>query len=436
MNMSLDPSVLPKLANATNLKLNNVKLPENFVEWLSSNGALRHLELRQSSAIRTWKTCAPNLEWLDISETGLEFLEVGEKCKLRWLYATDNRIKLLKLNTKPLKIIYLDRNQLERWPFENESNSRQFPNLEELSIKQNRIETLPARALYRFPLLENLDLSENLIERIEPDAFPTVGMALQYLNMSGNRLKEFGHPILPSLIILDISKNLLHGMDRQLLTGFPSLQHLHLSNNFNILNGCEHGDCWVEESGLENLIEIDLSGCQIKKQPNLANFVNLRAINLGGNLMGEVDGRRLPPCVAHLNLRWNRIHTMDNFTDIQMTCLKDLDLGHNPLKCDCSLLEFSEILALQPDLTDQNTYYCFTELLHPLNTYFEITSSCDVEESTSILLVLLNILTVLLTIAAVGCLILLFFVRVTRIVNFGSAQFFYRRVPTEIPTAL
>lgn len=106
------------------------------------------------------------------------------------------------------------------------------PKLRLLSLKNNKLATVPALTFATVPTLEVLDLSGNAIKDIEDLAFRTMAN-LRYLNLSRNLISElstFTFNEATNLVVLDLSYNKLKLVDPAALL-LPNLRILNLNTN-------------------------------------------------------------------------------------------------------------------------------------------------------------------------------------------------------------
>lgn len=315
----------------------------------------------------------------------------------------------------PLKTLRLDNNHLRSWPLilTNEEmniahdlkhknfnyalqvNSNAFSELEILSLANNSLNgVLPHNALKVLRALVHLDLSNNKLksiynfENLSPIFFTSyeindnenlninlnnniifnkklINPHLEYLNVSGNMLNDIAGPNWPKLIslaVFDASSNDLINVDMlELFQKMPSIQHLHLSHNSQIgqqtlplmLPDKEIILKISEKIGLfgTKLVELNLEDCGLKNLPDFSLFSHLNSINLKNNLLSEIDGNYLSYCIYELNLNKNRIIKIENFTNEQINCLKQLNLAQNSLECNCKIQTYIPILQ------QQDSYY-------------------------------------------------------------------------------
>ena len=229
-----------------------------------------------------------------------------------------------------------------------------------------RLQTLPERALYALPQLEELSLAENRFKALAASALPTLHLRLRYLNVSSNYLAAFRPPALPALRVLDLSANeLAFGVqnrddddensggggssgDRggsEFSRALPSLQRLHVAHSTAAARIIRAA------SSLPQLLHLDARHAALRALPTtLAAFRHLRSLNVDDNQIAALNGARLPPCLTTLHARNNFVHRVGNLSYAQLSCLKELDLSANPLDCEASLATIAPLLKQQSSI--------------------------------------------------------------------------------------
>ncbi|KAK6020729.1 leucine Rich repeat-containing domain protein, partial [Ostertagia ostertagi] len=224
------------------------------------------------------------------------------------------------LEAVSLEALHLDRNLFTDWPILPPGVA--LDRLRSLTLSSNLLTSLPPHALSQFPNLQHLDVSRNQISEIDHLAFPTLGMQLVSIDLSFNQLSILPHPVLPSLIYLDVSSNNLVTMDSALFAGLPLLQHLKLANNPQIFTRCEER-CWSDHlDELTGLTDLDLSYCDLSRALHLSHLQSLRTLLLRGNQIVNMNADDLPPNLSTLDLGENRLHFTRNFS--RLRSLRDL----------------------------------------------------------------------------------------------------------------
>lgn len=165
--------------------------------------------------------------------------------------------------------------------------------------------------------LENLDLSTNNMWAI-PDAMICPLKNLQYLNASGNKLRDLSHFHLsasistvlskkcgPNLKVLDLSHNNIESLSPAIFSNLGKLLELNLANN---------GMTFIADRALEGLISL-----------SVINLAENRLNSLPPELFSEAKN------VKEINLSNNSLNVLAPgiFNDLQQ--LVSLDLSHNQL---------------------------------------------------------------------------------------------------------
>ncbi|KAI6217474.1 LRRCT domain-containing protein [Aphelenchoides fujianensis] len=343
--MVVDRTAIARFGNITNLRLANCRLSAPLLKWIDDASALRHLDLaggrldEEVGERRVDSLLLSSLEWLDISriQGGLTSLHIPARCSsLQWLYAESNRLEAARLDSLSLRGVHLSDNRLNAWPLQSGVEAPVYAHLEYLDVSENALDSLPERALHVMPQMEVLDLSLNRLTTVARHALPTLELRLHTLNLSANYIEELHLPVLPSLVVLDISSNNL------------VLQRLRLSHNPQAMKVN-----WESMGASTQLAELDLEGLHLAALPPLQEFKHLRTLDLRHNQIVHLDGARLPPCPLSLNVHDNLVHDLGNFSETQFSCLKELDLS------------------------DRTQYYCFADSWqHPLQSYVQSAEFC------------------------------------------------------------
>lgn len=193
-----------------------------------------------------------------------------------------------------LQILFLDNNSIET--LTGNATFLGLDNLIILNLAANRLEKIHACAFLGLNKLEELDLSGNQISSIEDGAF--FGMAnLKVLSLRGNKMAEFL-------------------TDAQLVGVSSSLTKLDYGlNNLYNFGSVSLGDI----STLEALQELKLDGANIKTFFSLGDAEDL-------------------PSLLSLDISSNAISYLSQESNLGLFHrLKCLNLGDNPLHCNCTL---------------------------------------------------------------------------------------------------
>ncbi|ELU15044.1 hypothetical protein CAPTEDRAFT_221023 [Capitella teleta] len=179
----------------------------------------------------------PRLEFLDLSHNELTVVPLNLPRSLRVLHLSYNRIYELRGSAfsplKRLKELYLDHNQIRKiteHSFHGENKDEvTLANLDKLSLKKNRIQTLAPKAFENLISLTALNLARNKLNTIQYKVFHRL-MDLEHLDLHGNRLSSIEDEtlyMLKSLRFLSLKNNQLTNLPR----GIPMLEWLDLSYN-------------------------------------------------------------------------------------------------------------------------------------------------------------------------------------------------------------
>ncbi|XP_044541213.1 leucine-rich alpha-2-glycoprotein [Gracilinanus agilis] len=184
---------------------------------------------------------------------------------------------------------------------------RGLPNLKELHLAGNRIDSLSPGLLMSTPALEVLDLTGNNLSGLPSGLFRN-SETLHSLVLKGNKLDTLQGDWLEGLVALnwlDVSENQLQKLPPDLLLNLTTLQTLDLSDNM--------------------LLELP---------PSLLQGLSLlERLHLEGNhLQTLADGTfSTTPHLSHLFLQGNRLDSLPSSIFSNLTELDMLDLSNNSL---------------------------------------------------------------------------------------------------------
>ena len=222
--------------------------------------------------------------------------------------------------------------------------------LRELNLARNLLGSIPKRQLLKFEHLTILDLSENQIKFVKNGDLEGISPGLMELRLSGCGLYSVGDSGFygaASLKTLDLSNNGLSEAPNTAFKYLPLLETLHIGRNS--LRSIRRSDFMF----LGKLKHFNLDGCSENSfsiEPGAFDHnTNLESISIRcpslEYISHEVSLRHLP-VLRNLSFHGSSLETLPrslaNFED-----LHSLDLGSNPLLCDCSL-EFLYKLLTQP----------------------------------------------------------------------------------------
>ena len=202
----------------------------------------------------------PSLNTVDVSGNMLKQLPWADLSKLQFIYASGNRItELGNKDTKGFKyLVHLNVGSNHIAAIAGGFFS--MPSLTILHIDQNRLRTLPWRALSKLDHLESLFASYNKLTILRNN---TIGgfKRLKYLHISGNRISEIeeGFFCMSSLEGLYISDNRLGAMPWRSLSELEYLTVIFAPNNYiSVLKNKRAG-------GFKSLEGLEVSTNQISK---------------------------------------------------------------------------------------------------------------------------------------------------------------------------
>ncbi|KAL4649130.1 nephrocan-like [Arapaima gigas] len=340
-------------------------------------GLLKTLELAKNKLLGVPDGLPHSLEVLRLGSNRIQNLQ--ESCfeglqKLQILDLQNNRISSLRasvlLSLVKLEFLYLDGNSIETL-----HGSLRLPLLKLLSLGDNKISSMPASFLAPLQALATLQLQRNLLTRVPQD----LPRALISLNLDQNQIKvlkarELGH--LRRLIVLSVSQNKLVSMERNLR--LPNLTTLELwGNQLRVLPSrlapmLETLDCRknsIQEvtlqhlSGLRHLRHLFLENNTIQhfEASALKNCIHLTNLALEQNLLSAIP-EGLPESLVRLDLKGNHIETVRKQEVRPLRRLQVLNLRNNRLSSlDLTTLEL--LPQLRKLFLDGNPWNCSCELL-------------------------------------------------------------------------
>lgn len=330
----------------------------------------------------------------------LDYCEI-ESISGRSLLSGLSNIKTLKLNSNPLvrihglissslKSLYLSNCQLITV---NQNELAYLPSLIYLKMSHNyRLElSTSSSALYSsslrfldisycnmlqpslhgFPNLKRAVVNHNMIRFLRSHEF-TNNTKLEYLDLSYNNIGSMRSDTfrgLNMLKFLDLSWNEIALIPEGSLTEMPSLTQLKIARNY--LTQVGH----LKSMSISVL---DMSSCEINHigKDSLEGLQSLTDLNLSKNLIAHIPDSISSNTLRYLNLNYNRISMINNFTFFMLPrltavsvignrftniwrrsyfdsnlYLERLDLSDNMWRCDCkdaNMYDFYEFITLEP----------------------------------------------------------------------------------------
>nr|ADZ45067.1 APL1B [Anopheles quadriannulatus] len=214
------------------------------------------------------------------------------------------------------------------------------PLLTVLMLKQNDLTSLPRGIFHNTPKLGMLLMSNNNLERIEDDTFQAT-TALRILILSSNRLTHVDLSLIPSLIHVNVSYNLLSTLAIPIAVEEIDASH----NRINAIRGpvnveltilkLQHNNL-TDTAWLVNyprLTDVDLSYNQLKKitYHHFVTMQRLERLYVSNNRLVALDlyGRPIPTLKV-LDLSHNHLLRVDH-NQPHFDRLENLYLDHNSI---------------------------------------------------------------------------------------------------------
>lgn len=271
---------------------------------------------------------------------------------LKYLDLGKNDIKMINgtvfRDLPGLKTLKLDYNQLTEIPL--------VPaplNIEELSLSQNHVYSIPLATMSNLPHLKILDLSNNNIMTIANGSFPD-GSKLTHLNLIGNRIAALDKGSMSNLTYLEtlkMNKNKLTELLPGVFSGLHSLKTLELMRNeIQMLKSLTFKDLLMLQNlklkrnsislisngafvGLENMENLFLDHNDITNVTNnwmLFGLKKLKNLSLGHNKISTIQaGAWQKVDLGKLDLAHNRLSAVTEDLLRNLQSLQELKLDHN-----------------------------------------------------------------------------------------------------------
>ncbi|XP_077137808.1 nephrocan-like [Ranitomeya variabilis] len=324
-------------------KLEALKLGDNLIQSLNHQDfegltRLRVLEI-QNNLLSTLTfevfSALSNLQTLILEGNSIHSVAgVARLPNLKYLNMEKNKLMFFYDNFfthfPSLQYLRLAGNQFVRVP-------PQLPkSLLSLRLERNHIKTMRARDLRQLENLFDLNLSGNQL--LSADGLQVINN-LTTLDLSKNQLSTLPHKLPTKLQRLDYSNNRISRITVHDMKGLASLKHLFLDNNGMIvfedkaLQWCGHLSNLAMEQNLLTSIPMGLP-------------VTLTRLDLKGNKIDQVgvhDVKHLKHLQV-LNLRNNKLASIDDGVLESLPRLRHLYLDGNPWNCTCSLLKVRRLL--------------------------------------------------------------------------------------------
>lgn len=228
-----------------------------------------------------------------------------------------------------------------------------FPNLRKVIINHNMIRYLRSNEFINNTKLEYLDLSNNNIGSIKSDTFRGLNM-MRFLDLSWNEIAQIPEDSLlemPSLTQIKLERNYLHRVG-----------HLK-STSLNILDmsSCEISLIGKDSlEGLPSLVELDLSHNLLSHIPDSISSNTLKYLNLNYNRISSISNYTffMLPRLSGLSVIGNRFTNIWSKSYFDSNPYLDkLDLNDNMWRCECAdsnMLDFYEYVTLEPNKKEES----------------------------------------------------------------------------------
>ncbi|XP_076303588.1 uncharacterized protein LOC143221868 [Lasioglossum baleicum] len=302
------------------------------------------------------KAWSPKLHWLDVSDCLLNYLSPDTFSGFRELeelrmannpmlvYCTRNATlthpKLKKLDVARCN---LDRPGLHGFPLLTHARlsrniinmlpDRIFAKNRELGflyLNENNLENLNASTFEGLVKLQMLDLSRNNLREVHPLTFHE-NIDLKLLNLSYNILDKFPR-LMSAVNILDVSSNFIETLDDHFLWDMPKVKSVILSDN-----KLETIPSQIKSTTLKNL-DMKRNRLVTLNNDTFLHLPQLIRVDLSGNRLTET----LDPAIFRNNPDLNSIK-----------------LDDNPWRCDCKeLIILFNYLTASPAKTSESNLLC------------------------------------------------------------------------------
>ncbi|KAJ8736523.1 hypothetical protein PYW08_007179 [Mythimna loreyi] len=322
---------------------------------LSGLSNIKSLKLNSNPLIRIQSIISSTLKSLDVSNCALSTINHNELMYLPSLiYLKMSHNYRLELSSTAYNLFsdslkYLDISYCNVL----QPNLQGFPNLRRAILNHNMIRFLRSNEFVNNTMLEYLDLSYNNIGSLKSDTFRGLTL-IKYLDLSWNEIANIPEDTLlemPSLTQIKLSRNYL-----------TNVGHLK-SDSVTVLDmsSCEISSIGQDSlEGLQSLVDLDLSRNLLSHIPDSISSNTLKYLNLNYNRLSFVNNYTffMLPRLIGLSVIGNRFTTIWRRSYFESNpYLERLDLSDNMWRCDCvdgNMYDFYEYVTLEPSKKEES----------------------------------------------------------------------------------
>ncbi|OWR53487.1 hypothetical protein KGM_201465 [Danaus plexippus plexippus] len=316
---------------------------------------IRVLKLDNNPLLRIQNLISPTLRSLYLSNCQLSYInnhELSYLPSLLYLKMSHNYRLELSATSNSLfseSLKFLDISYCNVF----KPNLAGFPNLRKAIINHNMIRYLGSNEFINNTKLEYLDLSYNNIGSIKGDTFRGLNM-LRFLDLSWNELAQIPENSLlemPSVTQVKLARNYLNRVGHLKSTSITILD----------MSSCEISVIGKDSfEGLPSLIEMDLSHNLISHIPDSISSNTLKYLNLNFNRISSLSNFTffMMPHLTGLSVIGNRFTNIWSRSYFEFNVNLDrLDLSDNMWRCDCrddNMYDFYEFVTLEPNKKEES----------------------------------------------------------------------------------
>ncbi|CAH0724676.1 unnamed protein product, partial [Brenthis ino] len=322
---------------------------------LSGLSSIRILKINNNPLIRIQNLISPTLKSLYVSNCQLSYISYNEfsylpsllYLKISYNYRLDLPTVSKEILSNSLKFLDVSYCNVFR------PNLSGFPNLRKAIIRNNHIRFLRSHEFINNTKLEYLDMSYNNIGSMKSDTFRGLNM-LKYLDLSWNEIADIPEESfseMPALTNVKLARNYLNRVGHLKSTSISILD----------MSSCEISRIGKDSlEGLPSLVDIDLSHNILSHIPDSISSNTLKYLNLNYNRISSLNNYTLfmLPRLSSLSVIGNRFTNIWSRTYFESNLyLERLDLADNMWRCDCSdenMYDFYEFITLEPNKKEES----------------------------------------------------------------------------------